>query len=183
MKNIIITLCLVLGILPTVGAQQPSLKDQIKTFKNNKKFAVEYDRFKNLTDVTAGPFDVRGINLELSASFTFEGEIQKEPIKSVWLIFDSRSLNWQFLSNRELLAIIDQERVTLGEGERGSSVNSSRGRYGRVTLHERLVFELPLETFQRLAKAKAVQLRVGPIEVSLKNEHLKAFSDLLSLRL
>jgi hypothetical protein len=40
---------------------------------------------------------------------------------------------------------------------------------------------LPIDTFRKIANAKAVELKVGSVESKLKDEHLLAFRDLLSL--
>lgn len=185
MRNKLLTAALLL--LCFVSAQaQSSLKDQIKTFNNKGRFAASYDRFKNITHVTVGPFFMQGMSLQMTAAFSFDGEVQHGLAKGVWLLFDSSSSDWQFLNGRELFAIVDQERVALGEGIRTSTV-ASRPTYGRyvrpsVTVRERLAFAVPFDTFEKISKGKIVDMRVGQIELTLKDEHLLAFRDLLSLR-
>jgi hypothetical protein len=154
---------------------QSDLEAKTKSFKNNKRFQVTYDRFKDRTWVTAGPFIDR---VNITASFTFEGERQTRPISDVMLILDSHSNTWRFLNNRDLYAIVDGERLELGEGRRTGYVSTG---YRSVGVTERLIFDVPLAVFEKFSTAKSVELKVGFIEFALKNEHVIAFRDLLSL--
>lgn len=174
------SLLLILLLCFSLAAQTP--QEKIKTFKNNKRFDVRYDRFKDRTHITTGPFFIRDLSFQMSATFYFEGATQKEPVKTVWLLFDSTTSDWQFLDYRELFVIADSQRLELGQGVRSGKVNPSYSRYSRVTVSERLGFELPLATFEKIANAKTVDLRVGRYEITLKDEHLIAFRDLLSLQ-
>jgi len=174
MKRLII--CVVISMLFSVSVQAHSaLKEKTKNFKNSKRFAVTYDRFKDRTWVRVGPFIDR---LSISASFTFEGESQSAPVSEITLIFYSYSSDWRFLNNRDLYVIVDGERMDLGEGARSGSVTS---RYRSVGVTETLVFAVPFTVFEKFTNAKSVEFKVGPIETSLKDEHLTAFRDLLSL--
>jgi len=179
MKALLLILALVVG-----AYGQSDLKLKTKSFKNNKRFEVSYDRFKNRTTVTAGPFFLRDLSFQMNANFTFEGETQTNPVKTVWLFFDTNFSNAQFLDERELFMIVDQERLSFGEGERTSRINSGGySRYSRVTVSERLSFPIPLVLFQKIAKAKKVEIKVGRWELPLKEEHLVAFRDLLRLHM
>lgn len=171
-------LVLLLGVPAT--AQDPDLKAKIKTFRNNKRFDVEYDRFKDQTWIKVGPFAVvteKPVRtLGMDASIVFSGEKQSKPINTAFLRFAAYSREWKFLDSRSLYAIVDGERLSLGEGIRDSRISS----YAAL-LKEELSFLLPLEILSRFSEAKSVELRVGYFELKLKEEHQIAFRDLLSL--
>jgi hypothetical protein len=171
-------LLLALLLLSLAPAPQ-DLQSRIKTFRNNKRFSVRYDRFRDETRVSVGPFFVGGTGayvmsgrqLEMSAVFF---RSPGETVKTIYLLFESRSSNWTFLKSRELFVIVDRERLSFGEGERDSDL---RGR----GVSESLVFDIPIETFEKISKASTSELKVGPLELTLKDEHKEAFRDLLSL--
>jgi hypothetical protein len=185
-SRVIFSLALIFAFGGLMLAQdtKPSsdLKQKIKTFKNNRRFSVRYDKFKNSTHVSVGPFNIggdkayifSGAMLGMGADFFFQGQTLKEGVEEIYLVFDSRSKDWRFLDGRDLYAIVDGERMELGKGERSSDVR-------RGSVSELIIYKLPIDTFSKIANAKAVELKVGSIELKLKDEHLIAFKDLLSL--
>lgn len=158
----------------------PDLKQRIKTFKNNKRFSVNYDKFKDSTNISVGPFAVspeKGSVLAMSADFQFDGQTVREDVTSIFLDFVSYSAfrggGWTFIDHRDLYAIVDGERMELGTGDWKSHLDGLS--------HEDLTFVLPIGTFKKIAEAKVVELKVGLNEMKLKDEHFIAFKDLLSL--
>jgi len=156
------------------------LKQRIKTFKNSGRFSVRYDKFKDITDVSVGPFaisPVKGSVLGMNAEFSFAGQAVQEDLSVVRLVFSSysafRGAGWTFVDHRSLYGIIDGDRTELGEGAWKSHVSNLS--------FEELVFTLPIATIRKIAGAKTVELKVGLVELKLKEEHLIAFKDLLSL--
>lgn len=156
------------------------LKQRIKTFKNSGRFSIRYDKFKDITDVSVGPFaisPVKGSVLGMNAEFSFAGQTVQEDVSVVSLVFSSysafRGAGWTFVDHRDLYGIIDGERLELGEGAWKSHIGNLSS--------EELVFTLPIATLRKIAEAKTVELKVGLVELKLKEEHLIAFRDLLSL--
>ena len=185
--KIILTILLLLALAPPLPAQvktqtESDIKAKIKGFKNNKRFEVYYDKFKDQTRVAVSSFNVGGDGayimsgsmLGIGAYFFFEGKELKGEIKHYILFFNSTSREWRFLRNSQLYALVDGERFELGEGTRRSDV-----RQGGVS--EQLLFKLPEDIFKKLAEAKSAELRVGPVEMTLKAEHKTAFRDLYNL--
>lgn len=161
---------------------QDTIKSKVKTFRNGKRFTVNYDKFKDRTWVSVwfATGDTRRGGL-LRGQITFEGEVPTGKV-TYFFIVESYSANWRYLdeSDRELYAIIDGERFRFGTGERDGNV--STGRYTRsVSVHEQISFRLDEDTFTKLANGKSVELKIGPIEFKLKDEHQEAFRDLISL--
>jgi hypothetical protein len=181
----LITYLLALGGL--IQAQEvkpaPDLKQKTKTFQNNRRFSVDYDKFKDSTHVSVGPFNIgsdseyvfSNARLGMQADFFFSGQVLNDFVQDIYLVFHSGGRKLRFSDHRDLFAIVDGQRMELGQGERSSDV--LRG--GSVS--ETLIFKVPTDTFNKIANAKAVEMKVGPTELKLKDEHLIAFRDLLSL--
>ena len=171
---LILTCTIMIGGLSFGQETKPStdLKQKIKTFKNSKRFAVDYDKFKDETHVHVGPFFT--MPLGMSAHFFFKGQTVQEDIDKIYLTFHSYSSDWRFLNDRTLYAIIDGERTELRDADRSSDIS-----LGSVS--ETLIYTLPTDTFRKIAEAKTIQLRVGSVEVKVKDEHQIAFKDLLTL--
>src|ERR1044071_334021 len=93
-------LALLLCLLPA----PQGLESRIKTFRNNKRFSVKYDKFKDQTLVKVGPFlvggDVRyamtGKQLYMTAGFLYHGQTAAMPIKDFMLHFEATGKDWQF---------------------------------------------------------------------------------------
>ena len=168
--------------LAQVTNSPSDLKQKIKTLKNSLQFSVIYYEFLDSTRVSVGPFDVCGTpgisptgTLWMMADFSFRGHNLKEHVDGINLTFDSQSRDWLFLDNRDLYAIVDGERIRLGEVARRDSYHR------HYSVSEQIVYELPIDTLSKIANGKAVELKVGSVFLQLKDEHLVAFKGLLSL--
>lgn len=160
---------------------QDKVKQKVKTFRNSKRFSVNYDKFKDDTGVTVwfGAGDPRGGLIW--GAIGFKGETPDGAI-DYFFLFDSANSDWRYLKDedRKLYAIIDGQRLQLGIGERESKVSTTLLTRD-VYVRERLVFQLDDKTFGKLANGKSVELKVGRVEFKLKDEHQEAFRDLMSL--
>lgn len=163
------------------------LKQQAKHFKNSKRFVVSYDKFKDETLVKTGPFAISGTArymagggfIFLSAAFRFGGLAIKEQINEIALILEHQGNDWQFLTTKEVYFLIDGRRE-VNPALRESSVG--RGGLGSMGVtSEILLIKVSPELFESLATAKSVELRAGSYETKLKEEHQRAFRDLLTL--
>lgn len=167
-------------------AQQPALRERTKKFKNSRRWDVRYDKFDDVTTVRVGPFFVSAEllnpnnNLQLYTGFSFAGSGEPKTVEEFQLLFVSNSDDrWNYLDDSTLKAIVDGERVSLGEATRKSDVG--RRLFGEINLKESLLLRVPRATFERLARAERVEMRLGRKEIKIKDEHLQAFRDLLSL--
>lgn len=149
---------------------QTDLEARIKTFRNNDRFSVKYDKFRGETEVSIGPFSLKGIKFRMSAYFI----ATDSPTKDIYIEFRSLSRDWKFLRNSELYALADGERLLLGDGSQDRELL----RYG---VKETIQYKIPVETFAQLAKARSAELKIGNVQFRLKDEHLEAFRDLLGL--
>lgn len=175
MKPLLLAL-LLLAVIPT-----QNLESKIKTFRNHSRFSVKYDKFKDRTVVDVGPFVVggdmkyalSGSRLYMTGRFSRSGSEGKSPATfSLW--FRATGRDWEFLKTRNLYALIDGTRFDLGEGKYDADLR-------RRNVSESLGFPVPVDVFQKLGAAKSAELKIGRIELTLKDEHKEAFRDLLSL--
>jgi len=149
--------------------------------KHKSRIAMRYDRFKDQTTVTVGPYFLSsGLDLvmtnsrfELMALFTFEGQKLQRSIERATIGFLSSSKDWKFLKDRSVFVLADGQRFDLGTAERDSDL-----RIGRVS--EILAVSVPYETFAKIANSSKVEIRFGSKEIKLKDEHLEGFRDLAS---
>lgn len=177
---IILALCL--SFLIPFQEKPDQFKQQISGFRNKSKFSAEYDKFTDQTLVSVGPFFIgnskrrlrSATELYMSARFEFPGTNPNGTSKSFALVFRAHGVHWEFLERRHLYAVIDGERLDLGEGSHDGDVR-------RVGVSELLIFEVPAETFQKLANARLSDLKIGNFELTLKDEHSEAFRNLYSL--
>jgi len=172
----------------------------LKQLKNREKLVLKYDKFKDYTVVACKPFDLlttgehmavglaqgmgrgpygRGpavtfpSRFELSAAFGFKGaKLNDEP--KFGLIFISGGADWRFLKDHKLYALVDGERLELGEGQHDGNVY-----LGGVS--EEMIFDLTREQFEKLANGKSVEIQLGGFERKLKSGNLERLKILLSL--
>jgi hypothetical protein len=180
-----IALILISLVFPCALAQESTLKEKVKKFKNSRRFSVRYDRFDDRTFVTVGPFFLDhdlldpNNNFQMASGFSFAGASQSQPVEQYQLIFLSSDEDWKFSDNSDLKAIVDGERMALGEASRKSKVDSTW--MGEVKTKETLLIDVPADVFNKIAHAKKVEMRLGKKEFKIKEEHRHAFRDLLSL--
>lgn len=164
-------LLLILAFFPLFQTPQ----ERIKTFRNSKRFSVEYDKFKDRTQVQVGPFVLSNGDLYMTARFLFPGENVKEPVPQFALWFQASAREWKFLKHRHLSVVADGERMGLGEGAYDGNLKRRGG------TSESLGFLIPAVSFEKISKAQSVEIRVGQSELKLNDEHKEAFRDLYSL--
>lgn len=172
-----------------------------KALKNRKNYIFNYDRFKDRTAIGSKPHDLlttgehmataflTGLNsgqvaggqepvgfpsvFVIGEGFTYEGKMLcSEPTFAIYFSADSGS--WEFLKDHHLYAIIDGERLDLGDGTHDGDIH-----YTGVS--EQLAFVLTREQFAKFANGKSVEIKLGTIERKLKPERVGEFADLLSL--
>jgi hypothetical protein len=157
------------------------LAQRIRQFRNSRQFRVTDDRFTNNTRITAGQFRLSGVMeqaltntfFSVTAGFDFPNS-RVVPPENFHLAFYSESRDWAFLEDATLLALIDGVSLNLGSAERQSDIE-------RRGVQEFLGFRVPFETFNRIANAQSVEMRLGRREFRLRPEHLEAFRNLISL--
>jgi hypothetical protein len=189
MKRLVLVATLTLSCL-TAHAQTPKvraaggddLRDRAKKFKNGKRFFVKYDKFKDQTMVFVGPFSLTGSmeyaftssTISIYAAFVFKGQKTDQPVDTLTLGFVHTGKEWQFLKSSDVYVLADGERMVLGEGSRDSDLKIG-------SVEETVEVTLSADMFSKIANSKVVEMKVGSREFKLKDEHLQALHDLLSL--
>jgi hypothetical protein len=176
-------------------AQDKAFEQRIKKFKNSSRFGYRYDEAKDRTGVAVGSFKVStpsegsltGSGMHLSAGFEFQGQTLKQHPGWFYLRFTSTSSSWRFSDNRDLYAVIDGERISLGttehEARAGSRVGGLMGGLasGNSFVLENMTYGVTAEVFGKLANGKNAELQIGSYSMKLKKEHQQAFRDLMIL--
>lgn len=173
---------IVLLLMAASPAAQDKIKQKVKTFRNSKRFSVNYDKFKDQTWVTVWFATGNSRGGLLRGAISFKGETPKDK-PDYFFLFELSGSDWRYLSeeSRKLYAIIDGERMELGTSEHSGKVAALGIVIRTVGVNERLAFPLDAETFSKLANSKSVELKIGSMEFRLKEEHQEAFRDLISL--
>jgi hypothetical protein len=137
---------------------------------------VDYDRFEDLTTIRIRPMPLDPSitdGISISALFAFNGQTppRREPIT---LQIISASDQWRYLYNRELILLVDGERMPMGMLARDFAVEQSG------MFLESMSKIIPYDIFLRIANAKKVEGRIGRKEFEMTPDYLKAFRDLAS---
>ncbi len=82
--------------------------------------------------------------------------------------------NWRFLNSHDIYFLVDDERMAPGEANRASDI-------GRGKVRERLTLTISAGQCTKIANGKKVEAKAGAEEFEIKEEHLQAFRDLISL--
>lgn len=182
-------------------AQGIDVQAKLQTIKDRKKFVATYDKFKDYTSVLCKPVDLLGRGEKMAVAFArgmgqgpyhtgpepdlppsmfvltvgfgFNGKLLNEPPRYA-LAFGSDSNNWHFLKDHVLYALIDEERLNLGEGQHEGNIY-----LGGVS--EQMVFNLSREQIEKFANGKSVEIQLGGFPRKLKPEALNRFRSLLTL--
>lgn len=169
MKAVILALLLLQPIVQT-----DAIKQKVKTFRNHKKFSVQYDRFKDVTDITVGGFYIKNQRrygrLDTSVMLSFRGQTPPDRIERVYFFFEGPS------------ARVYDHSIVLIDGERFELQNTDQISHGIVAgTRPQAMLIMDWGIFEKLAYSKSSELQIGTAEIRFEDEHLQAFRDLLSL--
>jgi len=143
----------------------------MQSLQADPKIETSYDASKDKTTMRLAPVQISGENgkyhsLHMSPAFSYPG---KEPRKPEIIDFELQTVvKGRLDTDLYVLFVIDGEKVFLSSGRWGIK----RPVPGRVWMGERLVFRMPYETFEKISKAKAFEIRFDGIRFPLSEEHL-----------
>lgn len=138
---------------------------------------VKYDRFKDSTLISIEPIPLFGTErngLELSVVYGFSGQTPPATKTLIGFQFFSMSDRQKFALDRELIFLVDGERVRVG----AMSLDTATVINGVV--FEAMHIGMSYSTFSKLANGKKVEGQVGATEFELKTEHLKSLREFAS---
>ncbi|MGI8835368.1 MAG: hypothetical protein ACR2H4_01875 [Pyrinomonadaceae bacterium] len=151
----------------------------LESLQADLKIETSHDARKNKTTVRLAPVQISEDNgkyrsLHMAPAFSYTGKESRTP---EIIDFELRTVvRGQLETDLYVVFVIDGEKVFLSSNR--SAIK--RPVPGRVWLGERLVFRMPYETFVKITKAKALEIRVDDVRVALSEEHLRtlrAFGD------
>ncbi len=158
------------------------MQAEIKTFRNNKRFSVEYDKFNDRSNAKFASFSiystVRGGGIiYFGLSFTFEGNKLKSNADKFNLTFWSSGSAWRFLKDHSLIFLLDDERFPYGEGVHDGRTTSNR----IAIVAESVSFSITKEDVEKIANSKKTELQLGTFVGALTDEHKQMLKDMLVL--
>ncbi|MBV9211800.1 MAG: hypothetical protein JOZ52_14260 [Acidobacteria bacterium] len=158
-------------------------KKKPQKFYHNANIETSYDKEKDETKVELKRMSVSVVTfpndpqLHLTAYFTYAGKNRSKP-ESVVLGFVAFSINhvWKFKEDRELVAMLGDEKLKLGSAELLDSSNKSD------YVKEVMAMYVPFDAFVRIVNfdQNRVNLQLGNVKFELKKNELEALRDLAS---
>ncbi len=154
-----------------------------------KYTVIEYDKFKETTFARLKPMSVGSSTFQaiaggpdIWAMFSCKGQKITRP-ETIMLRITSFSKDFKYTDERARTLIVraDGENLDLGTMQmenKGRGAPFSRYSAGLV---EEMSILVPQESFAKIVNAKKVEMQLGSKEFSLKDKHLDALRELLSL--
>lgn len=142
---------------------------------------VSYDRFRDVTVIQTPRVEARG-QVPGTGSSTFEmraftvclGDGLCAP-ERIQMSLMTSSDGWLFLHARDVILLVDGQRLHYGEAERSGGIGGSR------TVYEHLSWPMPAEDFRRMAFADVVEAKVGAHEFAIPPARREALRRLVTL--
>ena len=145
---------------------------QTESSQANLKIETSYDAGKDKTTVRLTPVQISGQNgkyhsLQMTPSFSYSGKELRAP---EIIDFELRTVvKGRLDTDLYVLFVIDGEKVFLSSNRWAVK----RPVRGRVWNGERLVFRMPYETFVKITKAKALEIRFDDVRFTVSGAHLR----------
>ena len=159
--------------------------------KPGSKLSVKYDKKTDLTTVKLKAFRISPLILEKEAnnntplhqtdveiSYTYAGRQASKPVESVTFRFKVTSGNYIFLRSQTAMAVLDN---TGGQGRAFALGESDYKSFPPITnsiYEEALVVNAPADALVKMAKAKSLQLYLGPVSYTVPEKQLEGIKEL-----
>jgi hypothetical protein len=163
-----------------------------KEDKPKSSVSVKYDKKKDITTVRLKSFRVTQLILEkqamtsvplhqtdLEISFSFAGETATKPVDDVAFRFQVSSDNYTFLRPQAVMAVLDKE--VEGKGRAFSLGNSEYKSYPpkfNTIFEETLISMAPADALSKIAKAKSLEIYLGPVGYTITPSQLAGIQEL-----
>jgi hypothetical protein len=118
-----------------------------------------------------------GNDIVLTAFFRFAGEQLREPVETATLRFSSDSRNWRFIPNRDLVVLVDGERISFLNGGRLGRLSEPPD---RVRIDNMLYFGISRDDLAKIANGRVVEMKLGSKSFKLSSLQLEALRDLVA---
>ena len=166
--------CLIVGSLWLLLASPVASLPRVQRTDPIVKIKTSYDPGKDRTTVVLAPVQISGEkaqyhSLHFTASFSFPGHVQTKPAAidfELQSIVKARSLKIDLY----VVFVTDGETIFLSSN-RSARKNPIRG---RPWIGERLVFRMPYETFEKIANATTLEIKMDSVTFKVGTGQLAA---------
>ena len=157
---------------------------RLKGGASGREVKVQHDRFTGERTISFEPqliLDHRDHRMSLEAEAKPGGNRPRRDIPElddrVTFTFSSMSKAGVEFGDRELHFLVDGERIRIGRAAPRMPTSS-----GNPTLPvgQHLLIVLPLNKLQQIARGRDVQLRLGPIELTLDNQVMSVLKEFVA---
>ncbi len=149
----------------------------VASIAQTPKIDSEYDRFEDKTNVQLDFMQVTGGKFEgilVNAAYQCLGDVLYCKPERVYLGVLVVLKGYKYDLPADLIVLADGERFSLGKMLNLGTVDMLPGwNIGGTSL----LVGMPYETFQKIAKAKKVEMRLDSTEVEFQEAHRSAFKD------
>lgn len=152
---------------------------------------VKYDKKKDQTLVRLKPFRISRIiqqkesnnstplhQTDLEVSYFFAGEKATKPVENVTFRFQVTSSNYTFLRPQAVIAVLDNDAGTGRAFALGTAEYRSFPTKFNSIFEEELTVDAPADALLRMAKAKTLQLYLGPVAYVISENQLNDLREL-----
>jgi hypothetical protein len=145
------------------------------------RLTAKYDKSENRTTVQIDPRAAKpvmelGDDIVLTAFFRYAGQELREPVESAALRFSSDTRNWRFIPNRELVVLVDGERISFVNGGRLGRLYEPPS---RVQIDNMLYFGISRDDLSKIAGGRVVEMKLGNKSFKLSAVQLDALRELV----
>ena len=160
---------------------------------HNGKVDTSYDHVRGITTVRLDRIQVYGEpptelqyvggdKASFDASFSYSGRTLRAYPKRILFSFTSTSQNWKYTDFPKLTALVDGKPLNLRPSEYVPSftVNASANTNSDDYISQGIAVSLSHKTFLRIANGRTVQIKMGPREFDLVENHLEALRNLVT---
>lgn len=183
---------LLAGLSVAATAQTPSPEPTPQ--KSTSKVSVKYDKSKDTTTVSLKSMTLTRVyqekersqdfplhQLEISAFFTYKGQIPTQPVEEVTIRFNNLAASYIFLRGQEVIVAID--RLITGKDRAFSlgmtNYKSNAPKFNSV-YEEIMELTAPADAMVKLSNAETVDLYFGPLMYGLSKKQHEAVKEFRS---
>jgi hypothetical protein len=166
MKKLLILICVCLMCVAAVMGQDK------RADSTGQSVERKYDRFKDETTVKLKPQRILDSKsprqvLEMSAEATFKGEGPRQGDETVRVTFTSLAGENPYQEPLELNFIVDGERVRGAAAGVGIPYNPKASPAPELKVARDITAFVSLDALNKITSGKAVEMRLGPTELTL----------------
>jgi len=142
---------------------------------------AQYDKSRDVTTVYGAPLRIKaiknsGVGVKLSVFLIYPGERRKDGTGEAFIRIEAFGSDW--LKSRQMIVFADGETFDLGSGQLNGKTDSSVG----VSAGAMVVWPVPMNAFEKMARAETVKIKLGPYEGKLSKRHKEQIQKVLAYK-